>query len=113
MVVLGARCRRRTDALTAMYMANGQAKSWSARVAVLAPYFWLTIFFLVPFLIVLKISVSQIAIAQPPYIPVFDLAGGLQGVKSFLRELTLGNYALLAGDPIYLFSYLKSLEIAV
>src|SRR4051812_41862722 len=46
------------------------------RVIVL-PYAWVVVFFLVPFLIVLKLSLSQTAIAQPPYAPVFDLTGGL------------------------------------
>ena len=41
------------------------------RLVILLPYVWLAIFFLAPFLIVLKISLSQTAIAQPPYTPVF------------------------------------------
>ena len=43
-----------------------------ARLAGLAPYLWMVLFFLVPFIFVLKISLSQTAIAQPPYTPVFD-----------------------------------------
>jgi putrescine transport system permease protein len=79
---------------------------------VLIPYFWLVLFFLVPFLIVLKISLSQTAIAQPPYTPVLDLAVGWQGVKDFLAGLSLENYALLLTDTFYLSSYLKSLLVA-
>jgi putrescine transport system permease protein len=82
------------------------------RVTVLAPYLWLVTFFLVPFLIVLKISLSQTAIAQPPYLPVFDIAAGWQGFKDFVAGLTPANYVLLAGDDLYLFSYLRSLTVA-
>jgi putrescine transport system permease protein len=76
------------------------------------PYLWLAVFFLVPFLIVLKISLSQTAIAQPPYTPVFDLAGGIAALKDFLGALSLDNYALIVSDPIYLLSYIRSLTIA-
>ncbi|MGB7256864.1 MAG: ABC transporter permease [Pseudolabrys sp.] len=87
-------------------------RSWSARLAVLVPYLWLAVFFLAPFAIVLKISLSQTALAQPPYLPVFDLSAGWQGLKSFFGGLSLDTYGLIASDPIYLFSYLKSLEVA-
>jgi putrescine transport system permease protein len=79
---------------------------------VLAPYLWLIAFFFLPFLIVLKISLSQTAIAQPPYVPVLDLAAGWQGIKDFVAGLSLDNYATLASDDIYLFSYLRSLTVA-
>jgi putrescine transport system permease protein len=87
-------------------------RSWGARAVLLLPYLWLAVFFLAPFAIVLKISVSQTAIAQPPYVPVFDLAAGWQGLQDFVARLTLEGYQLIASDPIYLFSYLKSLQIA-
>ena len=45
----------------------------------LIPYLWLAVFFLAPFLIVLKISLSQTAIALPPYTPVLDPAAGWPG----------------------------------
>jgi putrescine transport system permease protein len=86
--------------------------SSSAKLVVLAPYLWLVAFFLVPFLIVLKISLSQTAIAQPPYLPVFDLAAGWQGIKDFVGGLSFENYRSLASDDIYLFSYLRSLTVA-
>jgi putrescine transport system permease protein len=79
---------------------------------VAVPYLWLAAFFLVPFLIVFKISLSQTAIAQPPYTPVLDLAAGWQGLRDFLAELTLDGYALLFSDSLYLLSYLKSLAVA-
>jgi putrescine transport system permease protein len=67
---------------------------------------------LVPFLIVFKISLSQTAIAQPPYTPVLDLSAGWQEIPDFLAALTLDNYRLLLSDAVYLASYLKSLQVA-
>ncbi|MFY9624465.1 MAG: ABC transporter permease subunit [Rhodoplanes sp.] len=76
------------------------------------PYLWLIAFFFLPFLIVLKISLSQTAIAQPPYTPTLDVAAGWAGLKTFLGGLSFSTYGLLAQDDIYLLSYLKSLQIA-
>jgi putrescine transport system permease protein len=76
------------------------------------PYLWLIAFFFLPFLIVLKISLSQTAIAQPPYTPILDLAAGWAGLQAFLEKLSLSTYALLVRDDIYLLSYLKSLQVA-
>ena len=87
-------------------------RSWGARLIVLVPYFWLATFFLLPFLIVVKISLSQTAIAQPPYTPIFDPAAGWQSLKQAFTALSFENYALLASDWLYLASYLKSLEVA-
>ena len=87
-------------------------RSFVAKLVVRVPYAWLVAFFLVPFLIVLKISLSQIAIAQPPYTPVFDLAAGWLGIENFLAGLSLDNYAFLVSDPLYFVSYVKSIEIA-
>lgn len=72
------------------------------------PYLWLGILFLVPFLIVLKISLSDPAVAQPPYKPVFawsDVAG-------FLGQLDLENFETLVGDDLYLSATLSSVRIA-
>jgi putrescine transport system permease protein len=82
------------------------------RLVVLIPYLWLIAFFLVPFVIVAKISLSQTAMALPPYTPVLDLAAGWEGLKQFAAQLSLDSYALLASDELYLRSYLKSLEVA-
>src|SRR5215470_10645185 len=80
------------------------APSPGARLVVAAPYLWLIGFFLAPFLIVLKISLSETAIALPPYTPVLDLAAGLQGVRDFVAGLSFSNYVTLAGDELYIFS---------
>jgi putrescine transport system permease protein len=89
-----------------------ETRSWWARLVVLVPYLWLAIFFLVPFLIVLKISLSHTAIAQPPYMPVLDPAAGWEGLKEFFAGLSFENYAFIASDWLYFGSYLKSLEVA-
>jgi len=89
-----------------------QRRSWAARLVVILPYAWLAAFFLAPFLIVLKISLSQTALAQPPYLPVVDFAAGWQGVKDFFAALSSDNYRLLISDSLYLGSYLRSLTIA-
>jgi putrescine transport system permease protein len=93
-------------------MDVAQNKSWGRRAVLLAPYLWLTLFFLAPFVIVLKISFSQTVIALPPYVPVLHLAAGWRGLEVFAARLTLDGYRLLAADPIYLLSYLKSLQVA-
>jgi len=84
-----------------------------ARLAAVAPYFWMVLFFLVPFGFVLKISLSQTAIAQPPYLPVFDPTQGFAVIKLALAELSLDNFRLLVSDNLYVFSYLRSLIVAV
>lgn len=77
-----------------------------------APYIWLLLFFLVPFLIVFKISLSDIATAMPPYVPTLDLAEGWQGIKTFFSQLDFENYSFIFSDPLYIGAYWSSLKIA-
>jgi putrescine transport system permease protein len=84
-----------------------------ARFAAIAPYLWMLLFFLVPFGFVLKISLSQTAIAQPPYLPVFDLTAGWPALKAALFELSLDNFHLLLSDSLYVLSYLRSIVVAL
>jgi putrescine transport system permease protein len=93
-------------------MQKTQHRDWVTRAAIFVPYAWLIAFFLAPFLIVLKISVSQTTIAQPPYIPVLDIAAGWEGVKQFFAALSAENYTTLFSDSLYAWSYLKSLQVA-
>ena len=95
-----------------MPMKRQQQGSVLQRLVLRIPYAWLLVFFLVPFLIVLKISLSQTAIAQPPYTPAFDLAAGWHGLVTFFSGLSLDNYGLIGSDPLYILSYVKSVEIA-
>ena len=93
-------------------MKRHHGRSFWQSLVVRIPYLWLLAFFLVPFLIVLKISLSQTAIAQPPYVPVLDLAAGWPGLKAFFAALSFDNYVLIGSDPLYLLSHVKSVEIA-
>jgi putrescine transport system permease protein len=83
-----------------------------ARLAAIAPYLWMALFFLVPFLFVLKISLSQTAIAQPPYTPVFDVSEGREALRAAFAALSLDNFHLLVSDDLYILSYLRSLVVA-
>src|SRR6266536_58016 len=97
-----------------MALPAGDAASGTTRWrrAVIIPYVWLIAFFLVPFLIVFKISLSETTIAQPPYLPVLDFSAGWEGFKRFVGALSFDNYLALASDRLYLAAYLKSLEVA-
>ena len=71
------------------------------------PTLWLTGLFLVPFLIVLKLSFSEVRLAVPPYAPLFAWLHGLP-----VPQLHLANYAFLFTDALYVSSYLYSLKVA-
>src|ERR1700752_4297406 len=93
-------------------MADNAQRDWVMRAAILVPYIWLLALFLLPFLIVLKISFSQTTIAQPPYTPLLDLSAGGEGLTEFFAALSVENYATLFTDSLYAWSYLKSLQVA-
>src|SRR3974390_1823124 len=86
--------------------------SLSSRLVIVLPYLWLLFFFLAPFLLALKISFSQTAMALPPYQPVLDLGAGWPALREFFAQLSADSYALIASDPLYLSSFLKSLQVA-
>jgi putrescine transport system permease protein len=71
------------------------------------PLLWLLLFFLVPFIIVFKISFSEVRLAMPPYAPLFQWLHGLPH-----PQLNFGNYAFLFTDRLYISSYLYSLKVA-
>lgn len=82
------------------------------RFALIAiPYAWLLALFLVPFLIVLKISLSDITLAIPPYEPTLDLSAGWEGLKTFFSGLDFENFVFLTTDDLYWKAYLSSLRI--
>ncbi|WP_342454035.1 ABC transporter permease [Sagittula salina] len=76
------------------------------------PYAWLLALFLVPFAIVLKISLSDVALARPPYMPQYDPAQGWAGVVDLVRELDFENFVFLTTDDLYWKAYLSSFRIA-
>lgn len=73
------------------------------------PYLWLLVFFFIPFFIVFKLSLSDSAIAIPPYTPVFNWSNG---IWNFVKQLDFENYTFLLSDPLYVNAYLSSLKIA-
>lgn len=83
---------------------------WRRGLLIAVPYLWLLALFLVPFLIVFKISLSDAAIARPPYYPTFDWA---EGIWAFFRELDFENFVFLTEDDLYWKAYLSSLKIAL
>ena len=86
---------------------------WLAALVRLPPFLWLGAFFLVPFAITLKISLSEPATAMPPYLPVLDWQGGIEGWSTFLEALHFGNYEMIAGDALYRDAALSSLGLAL
>ena len=60
------------------------------------PFLWLLALFVTPFLIVLKISLSEYAVSQPPYSPHFDW----NDIPGFLNALSSENYVTLLGVPL-------------
>jgi len=88
------------------------AAGFVSRLVIIVPYLWLLVFFLVPFVIVFKISLSTTAIAMPPYTPVLDFKDGVSGFLSGFRELSFDNYVWLTQDPLYFNAYVTSVVIA-
>jgi putrescine transport system permease protein len=76
-------------------------------LVIAVPLVWLAVFFLIPFLVVAKLSVSEPAIAMPPYLPIWEWQDG-----QLVVTLSFGNFSYLFDDPLYLNAYLSSLRIA-
>ena len=93
-------------------MASNGSRLRGRTLVALIPYAWLVFFFLVPFLIVFRVSLSDDVLAQPPYAPLFDWRAGLEGIRAFAAGLDFENYAFVLGDTLYLYSYLQSVWIA-
>ena len=77
------------------------------------PYLWLVALFLIPFVIVLKIALSDVALARPPYMPQLDLSAGWDGITAFFAALDFENFWFLTTDDLYWKAYLSSLQIAL
>lgn len=88
---------------------NNLIAAITSRLVILVPYAWLLFFFLVPFFIVFKISLSTTAISMPPYEPVIN------GFSDFLGkwdQFSFDNYLWLTQDPLYYRAYIRSVVIA-
>ncbi len=91
-------------------MKNSALLSWlpKGRHFVIAiPYLWMVLFFLIPFIIILKISFAEVQIAIPPYTDLMSYAD-----EKLNFVLNLGNYLYLFEDPLYIDSYLQSIQVA-
>jgi putrescine transport system permease protein len=93
-------------------MSGAPPMSRLRRLVLGLPALWLVLFFLAPFVLVAKISLSQAALSQPPYAPAFALADGLSGLWEKARGFSLAAYALVFEDDIYVAAYLSSLRLA-
>ena len=71
------------------------------------PTAWLLLLFLIPFVIVFRISFSEVRLAIPPYTPLLSWRHGVPSL-----ELHGSAYAFLFTDPLYISSYLYSLKVA-
>ena len=81
----------------------------TSRLVILVPYVWLLFFFLIPFFIVFKISLSTTAIAMPPYAPVVN---GIGDFFAKIGQFSFDNYLWLTDDPLYYNAYIRSVVIA-
>jgi putrescine transport system permease protein len=90
-------------------MAETTRTPLQRRITTWIPFVWLLVFFLAPFVIVLKISLSETTIAMPPYVPVFNSIADIAGK---VRDLSFDNYIWLTGDPLYFRAFLSSFWIA-
>ncbi len=77
------------------------------KLVILLPLVWFLLLFLLPFLIVFKISLADMARAIPPYTDLMTWSDGMLNIA-----LNLGNYISLTDDPLYIEAYLQSLEVA-
>ena len=89
-------------------MSHPRRRGWTA----LAPFLWLSLFFVFPFVLVAKLSLSDAALAIPPYAPRLVWAHGLSGVVQFIKSLDLETYVRLTRDHLYVAAYLSSLKFA-
>src|SRR3954471_14484983 len=87
------------------FTENLASRNWVIGI----PYFWLLVFFTIPFLIVLKISFAESEpLGRPPYADM--ITRGADGLLHF--RVLLDSYAYLLTEPLYLSSWSYSLMVA-
>ncbi len=84
-----------------------KAASAGRRFVIGIPALWLTITFLIPFLIVLRMSFSVMDDAGNPFGPLVTMVDGVINIKA-----KIANYTFIASDALYLRTYLSSLKYA-
>ena len=93
---------------TAMQHVSSFLKARGRSMVIAVPMGWLLVFFLVPFIVVAKISFSESLIARPPYSSLLEWSD--EGVM--LLKLHYSNYAYLIDDNLYFLAYWSSIKIA-
>lgn len=83
----------------------------SRRLLIAIPFFWLLIFFLAPFALVLKISLSDAAVASPPYLPHLGFESW-EDIVGFVAALDFESFDWVLSDDLYIKSFFASLRIA-
>ena len=78
------------------------------RLVIGAPFLWLLLFFLVPFLIVLKVSFAEAVLGNPPFAPLLHW---VDGVVMELR-LSFSSYSLMLEDSLYVDAFVNSVWMA-
>jgi len=76
-------------------------------LVIAAPFVFLLLFFLLPFLVVLQISFAESRMGIPPYTALATLVDG-----KFTLHLSLRSYLDILTDDFYLLAYLSSLRVA-
>ena len=78
-------------------------------LVIAVPWLWLLLFFLIPFVIVLKISFAETRwLGSPPYTPLLEWASG-----QYLQvKISVANYMFLLGDSLYAKAFLSSVKVA-
>ncbi|WP_428240584.1 ABC transporter permease subunit [Gynuella sp.] len=71
------------------------------------PYLWLLVFFMLPFIFVLKIAFSEADIAIPPYTSMFEWAEDTLSI-----HISFSNFIWLGSDQLYLIAYWNSIKMA-
>jgi putrescine transport system permease protein len=101
-VELGFRQRSRGHAMKRRLAGSGRA------LVIATPAIWLLFFFVIPFVIVFKISFAETQLSVPPYSPLVSWVEG-----QFLQlRLNMGNFLFLWQDTLYLQAFLNSLKVA-
>ena len=91
-----------------MGVATARLGGWGRAIVIAIPTVWLALFFLVPFVVVAKISLSEPTIAMPPFAPMFDWAA--DGILTI--TVNFSNFLFLLEDDLYIAAYLESVRIA-
>ena len=88
------------------WLARLKAVNWDKASVIGVPYLWLILFFLIPFLIVFKISMSEMQVSRIPFKDIVTYVEGNLNVT-----LKLSNYLFIFKDPLYVLTFISSLKL--